>query len=90
MSCAGTVCRQPVKTPLRVPSVDHGTDSKACLCANTAMRQASDVPLPDCGTAQDTGPGVAGGVPPMVPKDNFPERHDDPEQAEELERQQDA
>ncbi|WP_194945370.1 hypothetical protein [Limnohabitans sp. DM1] len=48
-------------------------------------------PAPDLGTETPTPERDQPGQAPVTPQEpDFPERHDDPEQAEELERQQDA
>lgn len=47
------------------------------------------LPAPDILTVKRERPSHSPATVPVTPKD-FPERHDDPNQAEELERQQDA
>lgn len=65
------------------------TDLQFEQCANDIMQTPK--PAPDLGTETPTPERDQPGQAPVTPQEpDFPERHDDPEQAEELERQQDA
>ena len=65
------------------------TDTPGGGCPNRAMQAPNNEPLPDPG-ALTPPPEQPQHLPAPLGAPEFAERHDDPEQAEELERQQDA
>ena len=70
-------------------TVRQRTDTQHEQCTNDSMQTPRPAPAlsPQTPTPKRDQPGQA----PVTPQEpDFPERHDDPEQAEELERQQDA
>jgi hypothetical protein len=69
--------------------VRQRTDAPANRCANRAMHTTSHSPTPDPSTVTP-GRGLPKPAPVPGPEPDFPERQDDPDEAEELERQQDA